>query len=179
MTSLIPRILAVATALLLCGCANIRSPIKAVADKRVPIAKESKLAFYLEPDIRIEKRLLYERAGGYLRKAGFNIVDPDSADFVVRLMITLQQVTSLEVELPSSPVGSAEATPTRKDGASFFHFMVYPAMVPSGSTPQAVWEVSIVANQAEFRANEEEFIQRIFEHLGKSHIGTLQFPAKG
>jgi hypothetical protein len=48
-----------------------------MGDPNVPLSKEGPYAFLPENDIRIEKRLLYERASQYLASSGFQMADPE------------------------------------------------------------------------------------------------------
>lgn len=92
-----------------------------MGDPNVPLSKEGPYAFLPENDIRIEKRLLYERASQYLASSGFQMADPERARFLIRVVITTGYSTTLDLETSLRP----RVTARPDEELTTFRFLVY------------------------------------------------------
>lgn len=156
------------------GCARLSAPITVVSDPAYQPGASDSYVFAYHPDIRIEKRLLYDRSTEYLKKSGLRMVDLDSARYLIAVRITSTTIVSAIADYSSSPSRTLPEVDTRTyDGRSLFNFAIYRRNDLAADRVRSVWEATLVARQKDFRENEEQFIREVFSHLGQSHKGKI------
>ena len=162
------------------ACAHVQRPLKTLVDPAMTApTKSARFAFYPEPDVRLEKREFYERVARYLTNAGYQLTEPERADYLIRLFVTKLETRWKEVSVPY-PVARPlwETNPAEVRGDARFDFLVYPRTPPDAPPLPRVWEKRVTSTQREFRTHEEEFVLCIFAELGRRYDGYIDFPKK-
>jgi hypothetical protein len=156
--------------LVLSGCLSVVVPVRTVADPQVHLTKQTAFAFLPEPDIRLEKRLFYQRAEAYLLRAGYKFVPEAEADYLVKLTVTISTAVTVS--------GRSEVTASREH-ATTFTFTVYEREQVDRKKLISIWEGDVSGLQADFRASEEQLVLGVFGHLGEAFQGNITLPKRG
>lgn len=157
------------------GCTTIHVPLRTQADPQAAISKAATFAFLEEPDLRIQKRLFYERATKYLAGAGYRMVDPRSADYLVRVTMASRVETRIEIDANwvTPHIAGANTTVQKIPADMTFTFAVYRRADIENRRIASVWEASVDASDQDFRNNEERCVLGIFDRLGATFDGKL------
>jgi len=171
-------LITISLCLALVGCAGISSDLTSTNDPAFQPGPETSFAFMPEQDMRIQKRMLYDRSVKYLSDIGMKITTPEKADFLIALHITSQIETSVSIEMPAlrgSMLPNQIDSTQKVDGASTFCFKVYRRSELENGNKVSLWEATVTARQVDFQKQEAEFIKAIFRQLGKSYQGKIRF----